>query len=100
MHELGINGLSKRRLPRSPHVGGVASPDLVRRQFCREAPDQLWMTDITEHPTREGKIYCCVVLDACLRRAVGWSIDSNQTTMLVTNAWAWPPTGEIQPVGS
>jgi len=36
----------------------------VRRDFRRLAPDQLWMTDITEHPTREGKVYCCVVLDA------------------------------------
>ena len=44
------------------------------------------MTDITEHPTREGKIYCCVVLDAFSRRVVGWSIDSTQTTRLVLNA--------------
>ena len=58
----------------------------MRREFRREAPDELWMTDITEHPTREGKIYCCVVLDAFSRRVVGWSIDSTQTTLLVTNA--------------
>ncbi len=49
-------------------------------------PNQLWMTDITEHPTREGKIYCCVVLDAFSRRVVGWSVESTQTTVLVTNA--------------
>ena len=35
------------------------------------------MTDITEHPTREGKVYCCVVLDAFSRRVVGWSIDKH-----------------------
>ena len=44
------------------------------------------MTDITEHPTREGKVYCCVVLDVFSRRVVGWSIDSHQATPLVTNA--------------
>jgi putative transposase len=44
------------------------------------------MTDITEHPTREGKVYCCVVLDAFSRLVVGWSIDSTQTTTLVLNA--------------
>jgi transposase InsO family protein len=44
------------------------------------------MTDITEHPTREGKVYCCVVLDAFSRFVVGWSIDSTQTTTLVLNA--------------
>ena len=44
------------------------------------------MTDITEHPTREGKVYCAVVLDACSRRVVGWSIDAAPTAALVTNA--------------
>jgi len=46
----------------------------------------LWVTDITEHPTREGKVYCAVVLDTFSRRVVGWSIDSTQTATLVTNA--------------
>ena len=50
--------------------------DLVRRDFRRSGPNQLWVTDITEHPTREGKLYCCVVLDAWSRRVVGWAIDS------------------------
>src|SRR5207245_492088 len=36
--------------------------------------DELWVTDITEHPTREGKLFCAVVLDAWSRRVVGWSI--------------------------
>jgi transposase InsO family protein len=40
----------------------------------------------TEHPTREGKVYCCVVLDVYSRRVVGWSIDAAQTATLVTNA--------------
>jgi putative transposase len=44
------------------------------------------VTDITEHPTREGKVYCAVVLDAFSRRVVGWSIDSSQTAGLVTSA--------------
>jgi putative transposase len=39
----------------------------------------------TEHPTREGKVYCCVVLDVFSRRVVGWAIDSHQATPLVTN---------------
>ena len=52
----------------------------------REAPNQSWVTDITEHPTREGKVYCAVVLDACSRRVVGWSIDAAPTAALVTNA--------------
>jgi transposase InsO family protein len=42
--------------------------------------------DITEHPTREGKVNCAVVLDVFSRRVVGWSIDSAATAALVTNA--------------
>ncbi len=33
--------------------------DLVQRNFARQEPNQLWMTDITEHPRRVGKLYCC-----------------------------------------
>ena len=51
---------------------------------CREA--LLWVTDITEHPTREGKVYCAVALDAYSRRVVGWSIDASPTAALVTHA--------------
>jgi putative transposase len=86
MRELGLKGLPTRRLPKGARVGNVTSLDLVRREFRRDGPDQLWMTDITEHPTREGKIYCCVVLDAFSRYVVGWAIDSTQTTQLVLNA--------------
>lgn len=86
MRQLGLKGLPTRRLPKGAQVGNIRSMDLVRREFRRDGPDQLWMTDITEHPTREGKIYCCVVLDAFSRYVVGWAIDSTQTTQLVLNA--------------
>jgi transposase InsO family protein len=54
--------------------------------FTRTQPNRLWVTDITEHHTREGKVYCAVALDTFSRRVVGWSIDSSQTAALVTNA--------------
>src|SRR5207248_9182130 len=60
--------------------------DLVDRCFSRASPNQLWVTDITEHPTREGKVYCCVVLDAYSRRVVGWPVDASPTAALVTSA--------------
>jgi putative transposase len=86
MRRLGLRGLPTRRLPRGAKVGDQRSLDLVRRDFARRAPNELWMTDITEHPTREGKVYCCIVLDAFSRKVVGWAIDSTQTTVLVTTA--------------
>jgi len=85
MARAGIAGLSGRpRYRRIPHV--ATASDLVKRDFSRDESDSLWVTDITEHPTREGKLYCAVVLDACSRKVVGWSIDSNQETSLVINA--------------
>jgi putative transposase len=85
MRLAGIKGLPGNRRPRPRHQTPTAA-DLVDRRFTRPAPDQLWVTDITEHPTREGKVYCAVVLDAFSRRVVGWSIDSSQTAGLVTSA--------------
>lgn len=88
MRRAGIQGLSGRpKFRRVPHV--ATATDLVNRQFTRSDPDRLWVNDITEDPTREWKLYCCVVLDVFSRRVVGWSIDSHQETALVTNAWAW-----------
>lgn len=85
MRLAGIKGLPGNRRPRPRHQTPTAA-DLVDRQFARPQPDQLWVTDITEHPTWEGKVYCAVVLDAFSRRVVGWSIDSSQTAGLVTSA--------------
>jgi putative transposase len=86
MRQLGLKGVPTRRLPRGAKVSKVTSLDLVGRVFRRDRPNELWLTDITEHPTREGKVYCCVVLDTFSRLVVGWSIDSTQTTQLVLNA--------------
>jgi transposase InsO family protein len=85
MVEGGLAGLPLRRRRKSL-VNVATFEDLVQRNFTRDAPNQLWVTDITEHPTREGKVYCCVVLDAHSRRVVGWSIDTHQASSLVTNA--------------
>jgi putative transposase len=86
MHELGIRGVPNRRLPRGARLAQVTSLDLVRRRFARDRPNELWLTDITEHPTNEGKVYCCVVLDTFSRLVVGWAVDSRQATVLVLNA--------------
>ena len=64
--------------------GGV--DDLVNRKFHRLRPNSLWVTDITERPTREGKVYCCAVMDTYSRKIVGWSIDNVQNAQLVVNA--------------
>jgi putative transposase len=86
MAELGICGLPTRRRGKPNPAYRATSEDLVNRDFFREGPNQLWMTDITEHPTREGKVYCCAVIDAWSRRVVGWSIDRRPTAAMVNSA--------------
>lgn len=55
MGELGLKGLPRRRLPRGAKLSRVTSLDLVGRKFRRDRPNELWVTDITEHPTREAR---------------------------------------------
>jgi putative transposase len=50
-----------------------------RKQAGRKAGTAPRPDPYTEHPTREGKVYCAVVLDAFCRRVVGWSISHNPT---------------------
>jgi putative transposase len=85
IRDQGLAGLPARKRFRRPGEI-VTAVDLVERRFGRDEPDRLWVTDITEHRTREGKLYCAVVLDTFSRRVVGWSIDSAPTSNLVTNA--------------
>src|SRR6202042_3060590 len=82
----GIKGTPDATTAQGRSRRSVTSLDLVRRVFRREGPNELWLTDITEHPTNEGKVYCCVVLDTFSRLVVGWSVDSRQATVLVLNA--------------
>lgn len=85
MSNAGIYGLpGPARIKRVR--GLVTADDLVNRRFSRERPNELWVTDITEHPTREGKVFCCCVMDTFSRKIVGWSIDSVQNSTLVVNA--------------
>lgn len=88
MRDAGVQGLYRRRRHGCTVRDPRADPyiDLVDRDFVVDGPDELWMTDITEHPTDEGKVYCAAVIDAFSRRVVGWSIDNNMRTALVVDA--------------
>lgn len=63
-----------------------AHDDLVRRDFTASAPNVLWLADITEHRTAEGKLYMCAIKDVFSNRIVGWAIDSNMKARLVVAA--------------
>jgi transposase InsO family protein len=76
----------KRGLHRKP--GPPVHDDLVERRFTAAKPNQLWLTDLTEHPTAEGKLYLCAIKDACSNRIVGYSINERMTSQLAVDALA------------
>ena len=66
--------------------GPAVHDDLVQRVFSAPAPDAVWLTDITEHPTCEGKLYCCAVKDVFSNRIVGYALDERMTANLAVTA--------------
>jgi len=59
----------------------------LRHEFSADAPNELWLTDITEHrTTTEGKLYLCAVKDVFSNKIVGYSIDSRMKSSLAVNA--------------
>ena len=89
----GKNGCTRRD-------GSDPNPDLVQRRFDPDRADRLWVMDVTEHRTAEGKVYLAAVIDAWSRRVVGWSIADHIRAELVADALqmaAWrrrPVAGE------
>jgi transposase InsO family protein len=67
-------------------AGPPVHDDRVQRDFTAAVPNHLWLTDITEHPTSEGKLYLCSVKDVFSGRIVGYSIDSRMKSRLAVNA--------------
>ena len=66
--------------------GPAVHDDLVQRNFTAPAPNVVWLTDITEHPTAEGKLYCCAIKDLFSNRIVGYAIDARMTANLAASA--------------
>ncbi len=69
-----------------PKPGTASHDDLVRRNFTADAPNRVWLVDLTEHRTAEGKLYLCAIKDLFSNRIVGWSIDSRMKARLVVAA--------------
>jgi hypothetical protein len=76
----------KAKTRKRARAGAPAHDDLVRRVFTADAPNRLWLTDITEHPTGEGKLYLCAVKDAYSNRIVGYSIADRMKARLAVQA--------------
>ena len=88
MSERRLQGASRRKGIRTTVRDRDArpAPDLVDRKFVAEAPNKLWVADITYVPTYAGFLFLAIVLDAFSRRVVGWATSSNMKTQLVLDA--------------
>jgi putative transposase len=84
----GLQGACFRKWVTTTTRDADAQPcaDLVQRQFSADAPNKLWVADITYIPTWAGFLFLAVVLDAFSRRIVGWSMAEHLRTELVLSA--------------
>ena len=98
-----------RRKFKAPKTSGPAqtvAPNQLNREFTVQAPDKVYVGDITYLPTGEGWLYLAVVLDLCSRAVVGWSMANHMRAELVTQALSMaigqrqPATGFIMPTDS
>ncbi|MBM6926614.1 DDE-type integrase/transposase/recombinase [Pseudoflavonifractor phocaeensis] len=115
-------GCSRKRVHRQMRVAGIVSarrraywvttnsrhnhppaPNLLKRKFCFERPNQAWVGDITYIPTGEGWLYLAIVKDLCTRNIVGYAFLERIDTPLTLEALRMavrrckPPKGLIFP---
>ncbi|QIX53725.1 IS3 family transposase [Rhodococcus sp. DMU1] len=80
------SAFGKKRGSKKGCSGPPVHDDLVGRVFASNEPNRLWLTDITEHRTDEGKLYLCAVKDAYSNRIVGYSISDRMKSRLAVAA--------------
>ena len=88
MRELGLEGVSRRGKKRARRLAAEtpAAPDLVRRNFVADRPNQLWVADITYIHTWEGWLFLAAVMDIYTKRIVGWSMRDDLKADIVIDA--------------
>jgi transposase InsO family protein len=86
--QAGIEARRKRRfrLTVENHATAPAAPNLLQRQFRVDAPDRIWVGDMTFIRTRQGWLHLAILLDLFSRRVVGWSMSERPDLALVLNA--------------
>ena len=92
MREEGLPGTTRGRA-RRPKGGekpdapqASAAPDLVRRDFGADGPDEARFADIACVRTHQGRLYLAVAMDIWPRRIVGWSMSARMTAELADDA--------------
>src|SRR5213076_1697921 len=93
----------------TPDANAPPAPDLVKRDFTAERPDQIWVADITYVPTHEGWLFLAAVMDLYSRKIVGWSMRddleapqgrrASTSRRSCANRGPSPPRGRASPRG-
>ncbi len=85
MAELGVRGASRTRsiVTTRSDTTSPRAPDLVKRRFTAQRPNQLWVSDFTYVATWSGFVYAAFIIDVYSRMIVGWRVASTMTTDLV-----------------
>ena len=88
MRKAGLVGVSRRKgcWTTIRNRDARPAPDLVQRAFVADAPNKLWVADITYIPTWTGFLYLSVVLDVFSRRIVGWAMANHLRAELILDA--------------
>lgn len=84
--QAGLFSFHSKKRGKGRRPGPPVHDDLVQRDFSTSQANQVWLTDITEHPTDEGKLYLCAIKDTYSNRIVGYSIDDRMTSELAVSA--------------
>lgn len=88
MQTQGLSGKRKRRCvvtTESKHLQPVAK-NVLARAYCVEQPNQVWSSDLTSIPTREGWLYLAITMDVYARRVVGWAMEARMPAELPLRA--------------
>jgi putative transposase len=80
------SAFGKPKRGKAGRPGPPVHDDRVQRNFTAQTPNELWLADITEHRTSEGKLYLCAIKDVYSNRIVGYSIDSHMKSRLAVTA--------------
>lgn len=88
LRELGLRGATRTRstVTTRPDRSSPRAPDLVKRRFRADRPNELWVSDFTYVPTWSGFAYAAFIIDVYSRRVVGWRVAASMTTDMVMDA--------------
>jgi putative transposase len=81
-----VSTIARKKRGKGARPGPPVHDDLVNRRFTADAPNRLWLTDITERWTGQGRLYLCAIKDVFSNRIVGYSIADRMTADLAVGA--------------